>query len=42
MALASLVTSKFEAWELQKRSKKILELLKEPKMCLDLSYGILA
>jgi hypothetical protein len=40
--LASLGTSKFGAWELQKRPRKIPELLKEPKMCLDLSYGILA
>jgi hypothetical protein len=41
MALASLGASKFGAWELQKRPKKILELLKEPKMYLDLSYCIL-
>lgn len=42
MALASLGASKFKAWELQKRLRKIHEVLKEPKMCLNLSYGILA
>jgi hypothetical protein len=30
MALAFLGAFKFRAWELQKRPKKILELLKEP------------
>jgi hypothetical protein len=42
MALASFGASKFGAWELQKRPRKIPKLTKEPKMCLDLFDGILA